>query len=289
VPNAAGGVNPKVVRKESRCTLSDTTTSSETKPLGLAERRPPEKEQPTEPAVAQALINAASTLHAAKESRWRVQIDAPRWAMVRNGHESGLAAWLFFAALVWASLGVGFAWHLSDQIASHPGLTPPLSEQLGLWAAVVVVIGGAVVAGITAFRSAKLHVNMALEPSAKAEAALKGEDNGAGAKTNAPSSAAPPLSGSTTNGSSPSPTAQPDAKIVDPRTTLSPKVVAGSASALASAAFWTIAAATFWHKVEPTILAALGTGLTTVTGAIAAWWKTDPLRISRIIQSHPTE
>ena len=265
-------------------------------------------------------MTAANKIDTGEENRWQLRIDAPRWALVRDGHEAGLAAWLFFAALVWAALGVGFAWHLSDQLASNPRLAPPLSEQIGLWAAVVVVIGGAVAAGITAFRSAKLHVNMALEPSAKAEAqrrkelherlialldkqqapaepaaaaaaaaALNAEDKGSGLDPNGASPQPPPPSGSTTNGNSTVPPVQSEEKIADPRTTLSPKVVAGSASALASAAFWTIAAATFWHTVEPTVLAALGTGLTTVSGAIAAWWKTDPLRIARITQSRPAK
>jgi hypothetical protein len=216
-------------------------------------------------------MTAARKIGNAEENRWRLRIDAPRWAITRDGHETRLATWLFFAALVWAALGIALAWHLSDQLASHPRLAPPLSEQIGLWAAVVVVIGGAVAAGITAFRSAKLHVDMSLEPSARAEAerqkelhdkliavlgrrqapadlatvaaavaaataaAPSAENQNGASDSNASTPLSQPLSGSTNNASI-APGGQPDEKLADPRTTLSPKVVAGGASALASAA-----------------------------------------------------
>jgi hypothetical protein len=306
--------------------LSHTDTQVDREPLSRVKRLNGDApvERHTEPAVANALMTAAGKMGAPEESRWRLQIDAPRWAIVRDGHDAKLATWLFVAALVWAALGIVFAWHLSDQLASHRRLVPPLSEQIGLWVAVLVVIGGAVAAGITAFRSAKLHVNMALEPSAKAEAERReelhdrlvaffdkqqapadpmaisagvaaasalthnGKDQNGASDANAPTSESTSQSGS--SDSAPSvPAGQPEVKTADPRTTLSPKVAAGGATALASAAFWTVAAATFWHRVEPTVLAALGTGLTAVTTAIAAWWKTDPLRIARIIQSRPAK
>lgn len=99
--------------------------------------------------MAEALVAAGGKIGTAEENSWRLRIDAPRWAVARDGHERGLARLLYFAALVWAVLGVALAWHLYDRLASNPGLVPPLSEQIGLWAAVLVVIGGAVAAGIT--------------------------------------------------------------------------------------------------------------------------------------------
>jgi hypothetical protein len=268
-----------------------------------------------ESAVAQVLTTAADKIDKDAANRWRLHIDAPRWAIVRGGHEAGLSAWLFLAAFVWGGLGVALVWHLSDQLASNGNSVPPLTEQIGLWAAVVVVLGGAVAAGITAFRSAKLHVTLALDPSAKAEAerraelhdklmsaldkgtesaavaaaaatatVLAPEGNDAGTKG---SNGQPSASSASSDASSSTSPGQAAPKIVDPKTTLSPKVAAGTATAVLSAAFWTVAAATFWHKVEPTVLAALGTGLTTVGAAIAAWWKTDPLRIAHIVEAHP--
>jgi hypothetical protein len=222
-----------------------------------------------------------------------VQVAAPRWSLVRGERDAWIQCALFLVALLLAAGGVFLAWHASDQVATHRGAAPPLTDQIGPWAVAIIVIGGAVAAAVAAFRSAKVHLDMAVNPATapdvgsitkpvpvgQRQSEVDSHDGGDSPPT-------PPATQSD-NGAIPTSTAPEGGTIVDPRSTASPKVVAGAMSTLASASFWTIAAATFWHTVEPVILTALGTAVTAIAGAVAAWWKTDPLRVAHVNQSRP--
>lgn len=256
-----------------------------------------------------------------RDTSWRLDARAPRWAL-HQGYGTLSAAGLFLVAVILAAIGAFLAAHFIDRFLPASASGPsgaPLALLVGAWSVVVLIFGAAILAGIFAFRSNELHLRMSGHPSAAAEAQLAAQmreetlnavlrltEQGGGAAiagvaskldkllNQAPTQPALPAGGQIGGGSSfvndSSSVSNPSgtAHLVDPATTLSPKVVAGAATAAASAAFWIVAAATFWHKLEPTILTALGTGVTAVTSAIAGWWKTDPLRIKQVTESHPT-
>ncbi|MGN6867910.1 MAG: hypothetical protein ACTHMY_05835 [Solirubrobacteraceae bacterium] len=246
-------------------------------------------------AVAAAVIRAAENIDTRREKSWRLQVAAPRWALVRGEHEAWIQCGLFLVALLLAAGGVFLAWHASDQVAAHSRTAPPLTDQIGPWAVAIIVIGGAVAAAIAAFRSAKMHLDMEVNPAPTpapqravklVPAAVQSEDSSVAGESAAQALPPSPTPAQSAAGVTPS-TAPVGGAVVDPRTTVSPKVVLGTVGTLASASFWTVAAATFWHTVEPVALTALGTVVTAAVGAATAWWKTDPLRVAHVNQSRP--
>jgi hypothetical protein len=248
-------------------------------------------------AVAAAVIRAAQSIDTRREKSWRLQVAAPRWALVRGARDARIQCGLFFVGLLLAAGGVALAWHASDQVAKRSGTAPPLTDQIGPWAVAVIVIAGAVAAAIAAFRSAKMHLDMEVKPAQApatqrittlAPAAALRSAGGSSADSNGAQAPTPSLKvAENVDGSNQASAALAGGAVVDPRTTVSPKVVLGTMGTLASASFWTIAAATFWHSVEPVVLTALGTVATAVAGAAAAWLKNDPLRVAHVNQSQP--
>jgi hypothetical protein len=258
------------------------------------------------------LIGAANSIAGAQEKSWHLEVHSPRWALRRGGETH----WpmLALAALL-AFFGFFLAVRTIDRVLPKPGVTAvhvPLALLVGTWSVVFLIFAAAVGAGLFVYRSGRLELRMSAHPSAAAEAEraaatqadafdalLRRAFSCAGAPDPAAvaaelrtlmsvpgGAAAPPPASASVTGSGTA--AAATTKVVDPQKTVSPKVVAGAATSATSAAFWIVAASTFWHSVQPTVLTALATGVTAISGAIAAWWKTDPLRVKQLTQSHPT-
>lgn len=261
------------------------------------------------------LAGAAQSIKDQQEKSWHLEVHSPPWALRRGGDARWLRGGMLGLAVLLAVLGFVLAMHTVNRVLPNAAGTTvhvPLALLIGSWSVVFLIFAAAVCAGLFVYRSGRLELRMSARPSAAAEADRAAEMQGrafdaildrafttAGASDrativaelrslmSAPQEAAAP-SPASSDGTGAARKAGPTTKVIDPQKTVSPKVVAGAATSATSAAFWIVAASSFWHSVEPTVLTALATGVTAISGAIAAWWKTDPLRVAQLTQSHPT-
>jgi hypothetical protein len=263
--------------------------------------------------VGQLLTTVADDIGTDQERSWRLQVHAPRWSVTRRDNDP-VAVALYVLAGALALAGVVLAIHFLDRFlpgAPQGARQAPLAVQIGSWLVVVLIFIGAVAAAGLGFRAPRLEVDLSAQPSAEADAERARElQNAAIAAIVAPLAQPNPpaadlaavserlqeLLGSLQGGAA-TPAAAPSTSnpssgsartVVDPASTVSPKVVAGAAAGATSVAFWIVAASTFWHTLGPSVLAALSTAVTAGAGSIAAWLKRDPLRTTHTVESHPT-
>jgi len=270
--------------------------------------------------VGEVLTTVVGEINNGQEKSWHLHLHAPRWSVGKGRrHSEQFAIWMFVLSVALAAAGVALAIHFVDRFlpgGASGAATPqaPLAVQIGSWSVVFVVFAGAVAAGLLGFRAPRLEVELSARPSAEAEAERAEElrnhaidvivahlnqqaqrpPNRSEASNQLQSLAVSPQSSSgaapqqgqlnAPNSASPSSTTT----VADPASTISPKVIAGAGAAATSVAFWVVAATTFWHTVEPSVLTALSTGVTAAAGSIAAWLKKDPLRTTHTVESHPT-
>jgi hypothetical protein len=240
--------------------------------------------------VAVFAASGAVGVAAGSESRqWELGIEAPRWSMTSKERQNSIL-WL---AVLASALLIGLAGGLLGALLNSG---TPASKQpstvisIGLIIGACLAIVGAAGIMILANRGQTFQMKATAgppstkpssdsSPNESGTSKVSGSESSGGPKTVAPSP-------SSTHGGGTSSQSKKD-----PKTTVSPKVISGGVAGAVSTAFWTIAAATFWHNStfdKPTI-AVLAAATTTILATSAAYLRNDELRVAKVVTSRQME